>query len=390
MTTSSDCTIYRTNPFVDGPESADFNYNPNITNPRPVVWSVIHYTTGVSGASGASGASGYSDVYTILYLTEPGISGFSIAQVVYTYDANNNFTGVFTPLETGFTWNFSANSTKVTLVMTGSSFAKDNIATVPGDRYEIELVNCSGNQLSNPRAPVSAQSVLTRSSGPISLVAGGAGGGFSEGFTGGCSGCACFTNNSCGNVRVPIITIQGQTTFDSQYLADMLFTICDDQQYYKCKPLKSCCGVYYIKPEQVLQTQFRACGIELQKVVKGANTLSLNDKLLNIYNQFTSILGPSFYDFYQNFILYAMAKYILARVLYGDFNLDYLYKSFNRQFLEDLSNSRFCGFLTLFEDCNSSVYGFNQFFKSGHKEYSESIYNFRKVNRNINKGCGCK
>ena len=41
------------------------------------------------------------------------------------------------------------------------------------------------------------------------------------------------------------------------------------------------------------------------------------------------------------------------KILYGDFNLDYLLKSFNNQFL------------TLFEDCNSAVYGFNQFFKSG-------------------------
>src|SRR5205085_3334670 len=104
---------------------------------------------------------------------------------------------------------------------------------------------------------------------------GGAGGGFGDfldgmtGTTGGCSGCACFTNNSCGNVRVPIISIQGQTTFDGESLADVLFTICDEFQYYKCKTLKSCCKVNYIKPELVLQTQFRTCGIDLASVVKG-------------------------------------------------------------------------------------------------------------------------
>jgi hypothetical protein len=184
----------------------------------------------------------------------------------------------------------------------------------------------------------------------------------------GCSGCECF-NSNCGNVRVPIINIQGQTTFDGEYLADMLFTICDDRQYYKCRKLKSCCGVYFIGNDQVLQTQFRTCGIELEKVVKGANNLSLREKLLNIYNQFSNILGPSFNDFYENFIRYSMAKYILARILYGNFSLDYLLKSFNQQFLEDLGNSRFCSFLVLFEDCNSSVFGFNKFFKSNNKSY---------------------
>ena len=201
----------------------------------------------------------------------------------------------------------------------------------------------------------------------------------SRGSTGSCSGCACFINNSCGNVRVPIVTISGQTTFDGEYLADMLFTICDEFHYYKCRRLESCCKVNFIKPEQVLQTQFRTCGIKLENVVKGPNNLSLREKLLTIYDQFKSILGPSFNAFYENFILYGMAKYILARVLYGDFNLDYLLKSFNKQFLNDLGNSRFCAFLELFEDCNSSVFGFNQFFKSGRKQYSESVV-IRKCN----------
>ena len=70
-----------------------------------------------------------------------------------------------------------------------------------------------------------------------------------------------------------------------------------------------------------------------------------------------------------------MTKYILARILY---------KSFNKQFLEDLGNSRFCGFLTIFEDCNSPIYGFNKFFKSGNKHYSESSVVIRT------RGRGCK
>lgn len=312
------------------------------------------------------------------------------------YDVNNK--GNDRPgvtVEFFYTQN-NLTSTKITNYLADalSTSIRANILTITvigvsagerGDTYNIQLVNCSGSGSDrDPRNPISARSTLTRPLGPNKfdfVNFSGAGGGFING----CSGCACF--NNCGNIRVPIITIQGQTTFDSEYLADILFTICDEFQYYKCKRLKSCCKINFIKPEQLLQTQFRTCGIELQKVVKGIKFNSLRGKLLAIYNQFSNILGPSFNQFYENFILYSMAKYILARVLYGDFNLDYLYKSFNKQFLYDLSNSRFCAFLELFEDCNSVVYGFNQFFKSGNKDYYESSYNYV---RKVNTGCGCK
>ena len=310
-------------------------------------------------------------------------ASYSLTADIISSASTNNFYN-------GLTSSIVGNTVIIDIIGNSITNGINNIITAAGDHYIILLLGCESTD--------GAQVTLTRKrrvGGEFGNFLG-AGGGFNNGFigfTGGCSGCACFTNNSCGNIRVPIVSISGQTTFDGEYLADMLFIICDQFQYYKCKPLKSCCKINFVKSELLLQTQFRTCGIKLENVVKGPNNLSLREKLILIYNQFSSILGPSFNAFYENFILYGMAKYILSRVLYGDFNLNYLLKSFNKEFLYDLGNSRFCAFLELFEDCNSNVYGFNQFFKSGNKQYSESIYNFREVNRNvrnINKDCGCK
>ena len=382
MLITSNCATYVDPGSGTGANNATFTYDVR-ANPEPIIKSV--FITGIVEID-SNGVSRFFDDVSVV-----GGDGLEIVHVRFTTIngsiTNSSATSYYTGLTT------SLQGYNLIINIAGNSIVNPNnnntITTSAGDNYVVYLNGCQGS----PGAPSSfdpssftrAQVVLTRANN-LGFGFGGAGGGFNDGFTGGCSGCACFVNNSCGNVRVPIVTISGQTTFDGEYLADILFTICDEYQYYKCKPLKSCCKVNFIKAGQVLQTQFRTCGIELQKVVKGPNNLSLREKLLNIYNQFMSILGPSFNAFYENFILYGMAKYILARVLYGDFNLDYLLKSFNKQFLNDLGNSRFCAFLELFEDCNSNVYGFNQFFKSGKKEYSESIYNFRKVN----KGCGCK
>jgi hypothetical protein len=59
-----------------------------------------------------------------------------------------------------------------------------------------------------------------------------------------------------------------------------------------------------------------------------------------------------------------MLKYILTRLLYGDFNVDYLLDKYNDKFIEDLSKSRFYGSLPIFTECvnNVCVYNYNQYF----------------------------
>jgi hypothetical protein len=189
-----------------------------------------------------------------------------------------------------------------------------------------------------------------------------------------CIGCACFTANTCGNLRVPIVNIIGQTTIDFCNVGDVIFTICDEFTYYKEQPLPPSdrCEVIYAKPEQIKQTKFHKCCPPMEIVVKGKGA-TLYDKAVYLYNSMASSIGPSFYTFYFNLILYGMAKYILARILYGKFDLKYLLNKYNEKFLKDLGESRFCEFILVFEDCQlSPVFGYQRFFKFGHRK-SKSV-----------------
>ena len=58
-------------------------------------------------------------------------------------------------------------------------------------------------------------------------------------------------------------------------------------------------------------------------------------------------------------------KYILARCIYGDFNLAYLYRNYNNQFFKDLANSRFCGFIEFFNNPDNGIFDFDQYFICG-------------------------
>jgi hypothetical protein len=197
-----------------------------------------------------------------------------------------------------------------------------------------------------------------------------------------CIGCACFTMNTCGNLRVPIVNIIGQTTVDFCNIGDVIFTICDEFTYYKEQPLPPSdrCEVIYAKPEQIKQTKFHKCCPPMEIVVKGKGA-TLYDKAVFLYNEMASSIGPSFYTFYFNLILYGMAKYILARILYGKFNLKYLLGKYNEKFLKDLGESRFCEFVLVFEDCQlSPVFGYGRFFKFGHHK-SKSISESSQTNQ---------
>lgn len=173
-----------------------------------------------------------------------------------------------------------------------------------------------------------------------------------------------ISQDTCNNVRVPRITILGQRTVDNQYIADVQFTIFDEYTYYEEVPLPSTsrCSVNFIDSNDVKETIFKQCHIELERVVRGYGK-TLFDKAVFLYNKYSESIGPSFYEFYDNLILYGLSKYILARVLYGKFNLKYLLQNYNEKFLANLGNSRFCGFLNAFDDCGSQIYNYNRFFK---------------------------
>lgn len=170
----------------------------------------------------------------------------------------------------------------------------------------------------------------------------------------------------CGNVKIPAITIYGQTSVNGQDIGDMIFTIYDIYKYYKEQPLNPAltCTVEYVKSTEVKITKFHKCCPRIVSVLRGKGATA--------YCKVESIwlsTQPDVYlfNFYQNIIQYAMLKYILARLLYGDFNINYLLGKYNEKFLADLVQSRFCAFVVNFEDCNSPIFGYNKYFKSGKK-----------------------
>jgi len=57
-----------------------------------------------------------------------------------------------------------------------------------------------------------------------------------------------------------------------------------------------------------------------------------------------------------------MLKYILARIMYDEFNINYIKNKYNAKFLRDLSNTRFCNFLFDFTNPNSNIFGYEKYF----------------------------
>jgi hypothetical protein len=189
-----------------------------------------------------------------------------------------------------------------------------------------------------------------------------------------------ITNNSSNcnvtnmeDVIVPIIDILGQTTVDGEFLSDFKFII-QDKYCYKSKNIvkekcchndKGCnCKTLYCPENKLKTTTFYQDKIPLQDVVKGKGK-TLKCKLLHYYNKHYQTIGPSFENFYDQMILYGMLKYILAKLIYGDFNISYLYKNFNEQFFKDLSNTRFCGFIQFFDNPDNYIIDYDHYFICG-------------------------
>lgn len=170
-------------------------------------------------------------------------------------------------------------------------------------------------------------------------------------------------NQICNKVLVPGIIINGLTNVDGTDVGDVKFTITDEFTYYKEKPIphKNHCGIFYIDQKLVKETIFHRCCPQLVSVLRGKG-MTFYDKALSIYNASTDIT-LNFTDFLLYLILYGMARYILSRILYGNFDINYLLGEHYKKFLKDLGGSRFCGFIEIFEDCQSPVFGFNKYFK---------------------------
>lgn len=178
-----------------------------------------------------------------------------------------------------------------------------------------------------------------------------------------CTELSCVSN--CQNIKIPSILINGQTKINGSDVADMLFTIYDKYSYTKEKPLSSSqkhCTIEYLDKDKVDTTVLRQCSAKMVSVVRGKGE-TLYCKVDYIW----LATDPNMYftTLYSRIIKYGMLKYILSRLLYGDFNINYLLGKYNDKFLEDLGNSRFCSYLVSFLDCNSDIYSMGKYFKYG-------------------------
>lgn len=180
-----------------------------------------------------------------------------------------------------------------------------------------------------------------------------------------CTECSCLTTNNCKKVNIPIVNILGQVTVDYSDIGDVIFTICDKYQYYDCERIvcneNKCSLSDYIKPKDLKQTKFRECCPFMVSVLKGEGE-TLKEKSDYLWELNKEELGISPNDFYMNIIFYGMTKYILSRILYGKFNINYLLGKYNKRFLKDLGRSRFCGAVELYLNCENPSYGYNKYF----------------------------
>jgi hypothetical protein len=173
----------------------------------------------------------------------------------------------------------------------------------------------------------------------------------------------CHCNNK-KKVKVPRLIIETQTTVDGINLSDLKITIGDIKEYYDCKSIigTACpCKSESMKVKNVKETIFRmyAEKINLTSVLKGKGCNAL-EKAEYIYKKDKKLQSKvDFYTFYYNHLtLYSMSRYALSRLLYGDFNINYVCTKYDKEFYKNLANSRFCQFVKIYtgEDNLKSYY----------------------------------
>lgn len=167
-----------------------------------------------------------------------------------------------------------------------------------------------------------------------------------------------MSNFSLSNNKtvIPYIDIFGQTLIDFSDAGNIIFTIKDKFTYYEETPIsKNGCVIPYVSNNFKITRFEKACPLMIS-VLRGKG-LTLIDKANTLQT------NKPFPEFYKYLILYGMLKYLLSRILYGKFDINFLLRKYNNKFLKYLSNSRFCSFVILFNDPQSPIFGYNSYFK---------------------------
>ena len=245
-----------------------------------------------------------------------------------------------------------------------------------GDTYNINLLACTSNSFTNPMIGAtimfarSTQIQINTDLDDLHIV------------VNPCIGCKCIINDGCPAAvcgmsacdssicknkiaqrvtRVPRIQAVAQTKIDGSDMAEAIFIICDEFSYeVGCDIPDNTCAVRYIRPDQIKETRFDQCCPYMVSVVRGKG-VTLLQRLTYIYEK--CALTISFDEFYRRIILYGMARYILARLLFCEFNIKFLLGKYSKAFFDELNKSRFCAFVELFKDCSSPIAGYEKYFK---------------------------
>lgn len=163
-------------------------------------------------------------------------------------------------------------------------------------------------------------------------------------------------------INIPKINIIGQTLIDGSDVGNVIFTISDKNNYYNKNPIKrntKICSTECIPIEKIKTTIFDKKCPKMVNVFIGKGKF-LYTKVDNVWKKSKSTIDLPI--FYKNIILYGMVRYILSKILYGNFDINYLLQNYYEKFLLDLGKSRFCNFLRFFSDpINSELYRYFKF-----------------------------
>ena len=166
-------------------------------------------------------------------------------------------------------------------------------------------------------------------------------------------------NNIFNTIKVPSIFIDFQTLIDGSDIGNTILEVTDKFQYYnhKTTPIISNYNCQVININDPKITRFDKSCPKIVSVLKGIGETAY-DKISYLHDD--NIID--FYDFYINLVKYSMTKYLLSRIMYGQFNIKYVLNKYNNKFLKDLRNTRFCNFVNEFTNPNSDIFGYEQYF----------------------------
>jgi hypothetical protein len=164
------------------------------------------------------------------------------------------------------------------------------------------------------------------------------------------------------DVIVPAIFIDFQSLIDGSDIGNTTFKVIDEFQYYNHKttpiiPHHKCKIMTSNNPKI---TNFEKSCPLIVSVLEGIGNTAWEKTRYLFENVVTNI--NDIYNFFINLVKYSMTRYLLSRIIYGNFNIKYVLNKYNKRFLKDLSNTRFCNFVDLFTDPNSDIFGYEQYF----------------------------